>query len=319
MDGSLRILVFGWYYHSNLGDNLFMDAFKHLFPKFNFVFTDIITHDNLQNVDAVFIGGGSLLSEDIVFSDPLLLDSLKNKKIFYIGVGSETNIHSTHQQLLPLAKLIAIRNSVNLNKIIAINNNTIVIPDLVYCLTPSKSINKFDKSILIMPNSLVVPSWNEPYWKHAAWNYFKLEFSQFLDNLVDKDYHINFLSMCYDIEWNDNNAAVEIINMMKNKQHYIIDHKSFIDVTQLISQYSATISQRYHGTVLSEMGNIPCLTLHHHDKLKHFNGPKLSYYGVTKDELHEQFNFTLKIKNSNILPIEPDRFNSLIQTVNYLL
>jgi polysaccharide pyruvyl transferase WcaK-like protein len=317
---SQTILVYGWYHQGNLGDDLFISAFKHLFPNYNLVFTSIITNQDLQNIDVVFIGGGSFLAEAINIVDSSVLEELKKKKIFYISVGTETNLHPHHQELMSVAKLIATRTAINIENIKKINSNVLIIPDLVYSLPATISANKIKKSVLVIPNILVTPSWHDTYWKHAAWLYFKSEFSQFLDDLVNSNYTINFLPMCINDQWNDSHAAIEIINSMTHRSNdYLLDKKIDIkSVTKLISEYDLVITQRYHGAVLAEMANVPCITLCHHDKLKNSSGLQLSYFGFSKNKISEQFYFALKYSNTN-LPIDRDIFDSLTQTVIALI
>lgn len=316
-----RVLVHGWYYQGNLGDDLFMDAFKHLFPSYSLTFVNYITLHDLQNTDAVFIGGGSFLSEPLSIEDDSALEKLKQLPIFYIGVGGETDIHPTHHDLISIAKLVAIRSLYHLDKIKKINTNTIVIPDLVYSLSDIELLSKLDKSILILPNAMVIPKWNEPHWKHTAWEQFKNELAQLLDELIDLGYQINFLPLSLSDEFNDHAAAQEIVGRMihRESRFFLNKKNNAVDVIKLISQYSVVITQRYHGIVLSEMAQVPYLSIYHHDKLKNCLGSKLCYYGTYKSQILEQLNSLLKMKTSNILPIDRDIFSELTQKVEYAL
>lgn len=315
-----NILVFGFYFKDNLGDDLFIEAFKSLFPNLNFTFVDHIDIECLQNVDAVFIGGGSFLGEPLPI-EASSWEALKSKKIFYIGVGAETNFHQDHLQLMTLAQLIAIRSNVNFDKVKNINLNTIIIPDLVYSLVPEHSKYKIKKSVLILPNISVVPTWNEPHWMHTSWEYFKTEFAQLLDFLVKDAYTINFLPLCTNINLNDEWAAAEIISRMKhrNKNFLLEKRNSLQSVTELMSRYDIIITQRYHGIVLAEMLQAPCLSISHHDKLKNTQTPNLSYYGLSKDILMQQFNQVRNTKVTSILPINRDMFISLQRMVESAL
>src|SRR5271169_5499207 len=104
------ILVYGYYNHKNMGDELFKLAFETIFPDYQFIFTDTIDATALEQASAVFIGGGSILNENMNIDENLLPQLLK-KKIFYLGVGIETEIHDIHRQLMPNAQLIAVRST----------------------------------------------------------------------------------------------------------------------------------------------------------------------------------------------------------------
>lgn len=317
----MNILVYGWYHHDNLGDDLFMSAFRNLFPQFSFKFVDQIFLSDLANADAVFIGGGSFLGENIKVSNDETYEALKHKKIFYIGVGAETEINIFHYELMKLAKLIAIRSPEHLDKVLEINHNTIVIPDLVYCLQPTFSTQIIPKSVLIIPNISVVPQWNEPHWKHAAWEYFKTEFCQFLDEIVADGYIINFLPFCNNYYLDDNLAASEIIARMTLRDSRSLLQKKDVlsSATDTISQYGCVITQRYHGIILSHMVGVPCLSIVHHDKLKNSPGLTLPFYRINKRELKKQFDQLVHTKVSQFLPIDRDSFVQLQRWVENAL
>src|SRR5271166_2896019 len=216
----MKVLVYGWYFHGNIGDDLFVEAYKHLFPDIDFVFTDEIKEWDLDNIDAVFFGGGSFLLERPQIADKAL-EKLKAKKIFYLGVGVEKDIHPIHIELMSLAKMVAIRSPDQLDRVRQINPNVSVIPDLVYSLQSKvKQSERSNHSVLIMPNISVVPQRSEPYWKHAAWAYFKSEFCQFLDWLEESEYHLHMFSMCLGPEADDDWAASELVSFMDSRSYY---------------------------------------------------------------------------------------------------
>lgn len=310
-----KILVYGWYHKNNIGDDLFMDAFRKIFPTFNFIFVDKISINNIEWADAVFIGGGSFLY-DAPKCETGALDLLKDKPLFYIGVGSETGIHNTHVSLMKLAKLIAIRNNDGFDKIKNnINDNVIVIPDIVYSLKEKNDNQVIEKSVLIIPNVTLVPQNNDFHWKFAAWDYFKSEFSQFLDVLVEDKFKLSFLSMCNNNKSCDSWAAIEIITKMKSRDsRYLLPQISGIkDIASTFSSYEYVITQRFHGIILSEMFNNYYLALHHHDKLKpasNNTGIFASYYNINKKQLLDDF-YTLTGNVKEIMPIECDMFTDL--------
>lgn len=316
------ILVYGWYFRGNVGDNLFIAAFKKLFPRYDFIFTDHITDNLLKDVSAVFFGGGSFLyAEPDISSDAVV--RLENTPIFYIGVGTETAIHPHHQDLLRRARLIATRSLERIEFLKLLNPNVIFVPDLVYALQDeASSIPKLSKSILILPNFETVPQWNSPLWKSAAWEFFKLEFAQVLDALYEEGYNCHFYPMCVNPKIDDNWAATEIINKMHHRSgNYLISAKTkgIESVTKLFSQFELIITQRYHGIVLSEMTRVPYVSIHHHDKLKNSfpkEGKSILYYGASKQNLLSEIYAAQRMKFSTVLPIEPDIFEVLKEKVS---
>lgn len=318
----MKILVFGFFNKDNLGDELFKEAFKHLFPEFDLYFTDYITIELLKNKDAIFIGGGSFLDQNPTIQEGALIP-LAKIPLFYIGIGAETTIHETHKNLMRRAKLIAIR-SPHLDKIKEINENVIEIPDIVYSLASKiNNKNKIDKSILYIPNSLLLPKWNDPHWKHMSWSYWKLEIAQTFDYLIENGYIISTYPMSINVKSNDNDAALEIFNMMHCNDRVLkldpYNFNEFDKIISLFSRFSTIISQRYHGSILAEMAGAPYISIAHHDKLKqtYYNyGSFTSYFETSKSKLLNE------IKNSynqKIIPIDTNIFDGLVDLVNKCL
>jgi hypothetical protein len=67
------------------------------------------------------------------------------------------------------------------------------------------------------------------------------------------------------------------------------------------------------------MSGVPCLTIHHHDKLKVSYGSTISYYGFHKNEAHEKLNQLLLSKDDSILPIDRNITEGLINSVINLI
>lgn len=321
----MKVLVYGWYHQSNVGDDLFADAFKHLFPECKFVFCDIISSEELIGIDAVFFGGGSfLLSRPNI--DDKALSHLKSKKIFYLGVGVEAEVHPIHLELMKLAKMIVTRSPDQVERLKEINPNSKWIPDLVYSLQSKVAHSpKFKKSVLIMPNISTVPKNSDPYWAHAAWLHFKSEFTQFLDCLIDDGFKLSFFSMCQGIKINDNWAAAELLSPMKKSENkFLLSYQpvGIESVTGLISSYDMVVTQRFHGIVLSEMTRTPYISIYHHDKLKLCQpneGAFMSYHNISKQSLLDSFNRTMKMKFCKTLPVESTIFETLSREVLTLI
>jgi polysaccharide pyruvyl transferase WcaK-like protein len=318
----VKIVVYGFYHHQNIGDDLFAKAFQKLFPQYHFVFTDTLSVAVIQDASAIFIGGGSFLFA------PLNIPSedfpvLKTKKLLYIGVGIEDFIHPMHLELMAQAELIAIRNPQQLKRMLDINSKTIYLPDLVYSMEIEKTKHKHSKSVLVLNNFLVIPTWQDPYWQHISWSYFKSEFGQFLDELLDQGYDVKFLPMSYNVESSDLHASIEILNSMKHRDaNYLISPASYdIDfIINTLSQFEMIITQRFHGTVLSELYGIPYVCIHHHDKLRRSmeRGQFVSYFALSKENLRHNFLEAQQLTLTDPL-INIDVFDELKLKVNRIL
>ena len=317
-----RVLVYGWYGRGNVGDELFRRAFEHLFPSYEFIYVDRITKALLEGASAVFFGGGSFLgSEPIIDHDAW--SSLKIP-IFYMGVGLETEIHPTHRALMSTAKLIATRSPESLFKGLSINPNTYHVLDMVYALkNPDTVIGSVEKSVLVLPNIELVPVWNGSLWHHTAWEFFKNEFAQFLDTLVNDGYSVRFFSMCQSEVMNDSWAAQEIVNRMnKRSSTYILDTQVFEieELAKLFSEYEIVITQRYHGVVLAELFKTPYVAIHHHDKIKHVSpchGTLVPYYGSAKENFTKAFEREKNTVMGGRIPSSlPMAFSELVSRVN---
>lgn len=279
-----NVLVYGWYNNRNLGDELFKIAFQKIFnpnvvnPKYFFRFVNCLTKEDIDKCDVIFFGGGSFLDNPIQRTVEL---SEINKPILYIGVGLETNIHSEHVQLLSRAKLIAARSSSD--KI-----SSIQIPDLVYSIAVENGKPK-DKTLLFLPNTFVLPKNSDLNWKFSAWNHFKSEVSQFLDEMIEDHWDVRMYPMCQADKADDCWAAGEILGMMRNRSRHILVQEPFPNVSEamfrvirLIRDSSIVFTQRFHGIVLSNLLDRPYVSISHHDKLE----PDISYYGMCKKDLH---------------------------------
>jgi polysaccharide pyruvyl transferase WcaK-like protein len=316
---SPKVLVFGWFNHDNLGDQFFIEIFRALFPSFQFVFTDRITPDLLKDQDAVFLGGGSFLDQASSI-DPKAIPLLTTMPLFYLGIGAETNIHPTHQQLLAAAKLIVLRSSAGMEEIKKLNPNVLVATDLVYCHFPLVSQPGKAKSVLIMPNVSLVPQWGAEHWKHLFWEHFRHEFSQFLDDLIDRGYRPQFFSMCRNKTLSDDWAALAIISTMKHRNSDLLSGEAPTTIQQtleVLAGYETVITQRYHGIVLAELANIPYVAIAHHDKLFNGSSNAISYYEISKAALQKKFDNPTK--KSSVLPLTSHPYQEVKTKIEELL
>jgi polysaccharide pyruvyl transferase WcaK-like protein len=291
----MKILVWNPYFDKkNVGDELFKLAYKTIFPNIEFTFVDQIKE--ASGYDAIFIGGGSFLDSEPNFN----IDLLKHKKVFYIGVGAETQIHSKHKALMQTAKAVFPRSSPEKTK--ELNSKSWLIPDLAFALKTHLTSVK-EKSICIIPNACLIPSWKDPIWKHNSWEWFKTEFSQYLEAAYKEGFKLEVVSLCENTQVNDTWAGQEIFSRMANKPN--VTFRSFergphAAIPLVLSKHSLIITQRYHGIILAQMTEVPYVAICHHDKLLNADpklGSHISYYAFSKDVLKQAINQVSEIKN----------------------
>lgn len=277
------VLAYGWYGRGNAGDELMKLALQELFRPRNVTlrFSNNIDIDSLKLplggfVDGVIFGGGSILDGAPNIKQPAL-DVLLSRKVpvFYVGVGPETAVEPIHASLLAVARVIAFRDK--------------DIPDLVYSLTPP-AVQKTTHDVLIVPNVEVVPTTESPHWAHVAWEQYKNETAQALDELLDAGIKPEFLLMCKNPRMDDAWPATELVARMKRRSWDKVMHRAPDDLTTcaLMSKFRVVMTQRYHGIILAELAGVRYVSLDHHDKLKNatpHRGRHISYYGVNKTSL----------------------------------
>jgi hypothetical protein len=147
---------------------------------------------------------------------------------------------------------------------------------------------------------------------------------QFLDWLVENNYHPSLFSMCKDRKADDSWAGAELISAMNKRSQACISlaqPKNFSELSKLVSAHSLLITQRFHGIILAEMTQTPYLAIHHHDKLLPSNateGTFLSYYNCSKHLLIEAFEKT-RVMHFKLPPIPPTTFESFKEEVISLI
>jgi len=309
-------LVYGWYGRGNAGDELMKQALVSMFkPRgFELSFVDRIDVPQLldyskpgdQVIDAVIFGGGSILygAPDVT---PAALQLMLSDKVpvFYLGVGGETQVHPVHQQLLKVARVVAYRER--------------DIPDLVFSLpTPDLEIDHQSDGLLVIPNVETVPSWEDAHWKHVAWEHYKNEFSQAIDQLVDNGLNVSYLLMCSNPQMEDAWATSELIARMKRRPKVRPVYVGMgMGIVSTMRRHKAVVTQRYHGIILAEAAGVPYVSIDHHDKLKNATpsrGVHVPYYGATKASLISSIESALK------MTLEPHRvprqvYDDLVDTI----
>jgi hypothetical protein len=300
------LLVYGWYGRQNVGDELFKPAFQKLFfpHGVELKFVDYIDGDALKGTSGVVFGGGSMLVDDPNVTPGAAELLLKGKpSAYYVGIGTETTVGPLHQKLLASSPVVAYRDQ--------------DVPDLAYVLDAFEDDKRASgpapekNGLLVVPNVEVVPTWADAHWVHVAWEHYKNELAQVLDEVVDAGVPLNFMAMCANERKNDERVAREIVNRMTNRASYhVYVPGDGATAARLMRAHKAVLTQRYHGIVLAEMSGVSYVSVDHHDKLRlaqPHRGLHCSYHGVQKHVLasliDQALNTTLEPSVPPLLPL----------------
>lgn len=286
-----KILVYGWYGHENLGDELMAEALRQILPEHTLRFVDTLDANVVQGADAVLVGGGSFLYAPMRFKGDSVLTALASKPIIYVGVGSETDVHAHHVKWLSksVAAFTRSKKPSDAWKKAAPHYQTL--PDLTMCLEAQKNATPMTaKRLLYIPNAELIPTRSAPSYKKPAWEYFKSEVSQAFDALIEDGWTITTAPFSNASGMRDQWAAYEVTAMcdkrwkVKSLEPSWMAGDSFEAVTREYAKHSVVLTQRFHGAVIAAATETPCVVLHHVDKLEQAqDSGKVSYYGVRKD------------------------------------
>jgi len=289
-----RILVYGWYAHRNVGDELMAAALRHILVGHNIKFVDRFKVSDVRDADVILIGGGSFLYAPL-HGDTEAKTALTMKPVVYVGVGSETDIHIEHAALLSRSIAAFTRSKTPSAAFLAAAPHAVMLPDLSLCLSGvTNQMPMSAKKLLFVPNSEVLPHRSAPSYKRPAWEYFKSEVCQAIDALVSDGWSVSMAPFCDDAAVRDVWACAEITANCERRAKIRcltpewIGDGSFDSISKIFADASVVLTQRFHGAVIAQLTGTPCVIIHHHDKLKQLGSDvatKVPYYGVQKDLL----------------------------------
>lgn len=292
-----RVVVFGFYGHGNSGDEAFKPAFQHLWgDKVDFFFKDQIPAD-LSPYDAMMIGGGSFLDQQMPLEAAPNPSVPEDFPIAFVGVGHCFPAHPSWGGLLRRAKIVVYRDG-----------PPMMAPDLVFARKIEPTSEPREKHLVVLGNDFLVPKRDSPRWKVDAWNWFEGEFAKTLDRYIAENWSVRFIPMAgfvssdYLDTHDDRVFAIRIASQMKDR--WKVSLAGVSDEPALIREISAAslvFTMRFHGCVFSTMLGRPFVAISHHDKIKSFMNEsgffhRVDFYGLTADRLYEMSHSVLKDK-----------------------
>lgn len=292
-----KLLVYGWYGHENLGDELMAEALRQILPDDDLRFVDTLDFNVVQGADAILVGGGSFLYAPMRMKGEGVLGAIASKPIVYVGVGSETDVHEHHAKWLSKSVAAFTRSKKPSEAWRKAAPHYQTLPDLTMCLDAKRNATPMSaKRLLYVPNAELVPTRSAPAYKKPAWEYFKSEISQAFDALIEDGWTITTAPFSDASGMRDQWAAFEVTAMCDKrwkvqslepswmKGGYKRKEFSFESVVNEYCRHSVVLTQRFHGAVIAQATQTPCVVVHHVDKLEQAqDAGKVPYYGFRKD------------------------------------
>jgi polysaccharide pyruvyl transferase WcaK-like protein len=279
----VNIYVFGWYGHSNLGDEAFVTAISCLWPEYNFYFSD--NFDKLLELtihfDAVFIGGGSFLDQKIKN-----IENVVNKwPTFFLGVGLNNGVTPENKNALKSARGVYVRDKQSMD----VFPSSTLVGDLVLSLGPYTKKKK--DQIIVLPNDYVSPSCLSLAWVDTANAWYAHELAKILDNYVERKTRVLFYPMSVSQVTDDRRQAAIIISKMKHKGSSFVDWHLSSKQEEFLYELASSklcITNRLHGGIFSAITRTPFLIVSSNSKMKAFASEIgvswINYYSFVTEE-----------------------------------
>lgn len=259
-----KILVIGYYYKNNLGDDLFLETIPNLFCRsdLKFISVDDITKESLDSYDGIIFGGGDLVNDYFLNKVKYVRDNYSGPVYaFSVGIPYYETIAKGYLKyydhvftrnkkfLLPLQHALG-------------SQYAHYLPDVVmsYDKTSSKSWNIRNKHKIgvFLPSSI---------GKLPILMKLISFFERILKSNPDNVLHFG----CFDT--NDGPNHDRIINTAITdalpKGRVINDLKRYNgeEMLELMSGFGMIIASRFHSHILSILAGVPFVSLHYSNKV----------------------------------------------------
>ena len=247
----MNVIITGYYYHQNLGDDLFeaisrkiflSNKFSKIFPIIKYVrIEDLYTSEYIKDCSRIILFGGETLND--YFLDRLLNVWLKNKSIKFNAIGVSTNQdYDTIVNKINLFDTVLFRNKLDYeyfkNRI-----NCFYGPDIVFLLN-NNGITKFIHTVSIIKQKQVGFFLSQTVLLNLSSeqqkSYLK-NISNVIKFWINNDYIVNLFPMCTNnkIQEDDNIINKKVYNLLtESEKRKIRSHTTNIEIVNKIKSMS---------------------------------------------------------------------------------
>lgn len=256
----MKLLIAGFYGHDNFGDDCFMMVFNRFFSGHDLTYTDIAILDktNLNDYDAVIIGGGDVLNDFYGLKYNEVLAKYQGYKIC-AGVGISF-LECTKRPYLNIFDDIVLRSKTDLKTISKIVGSVHAhyLPDLAFSLPLYPSPH---------PNERVENNNVGLYLVGTMMNNVGLMYTlhRFINWLLIKNYNIHLIPMhseaniaVTDLTINDNISKVFSMYSSQIKVHPLYKYDDFISISNTMN---FALCVRFHAHIFCTRLGIPFISI----------------------------------------------------------
>jgi len=347
---TLNILVFGYYFRDNFGDDLFKYVFeKYIFntitggqkSPYNLIFKNIEDLDNdirvYSTIDKVIIGGGDIINEFFLndtnvnlFRTYFGLENTKPTPIYFVSVGLT---YPGMISVMDIGDYFFMRNTTdyNLTKNRYTSNYTSAIPDIGFNLLKEPSLVNWSKGLARPNDSTLKIGICIPYtWiaKQSNENVFLHQICTFIETLAsNNNYQITLLP--FDTSLDPNNSDIILNDVIQNRigagnnnnifylkpqqnDNGTYQNISVSDMINYFKNFDLMFTSRFHSVILSIITNTPFISIYSTPKIFNLmNDIKVNY-----PKLNNLF-VKLNLDQNNV-PLDLDQ-SKILQAFRYTL
>ena len=252
----LSIIVIGYYFRNNFGDDLFQYVFQNYIFKeeqLTFVNFDDIKSISHWNYDMIVIGGGDVINDYFFNSTNWNILKQQSAPIIFYSIGA------TYQEFvypLDIGDQFFFRNLADYDKFKSMYSSNYVefTPDIAFLLDyeiKERESNSIKKIGICVPASSL----------NCV-----IELARALSNT----YEVFFIP--FDTSASESNSDLVALNKLKDKNfgpnvHFILEKQSIEQMLNMFSELDIVIAGRFHSVLLSMITGIPFIAVYKTPKI----------------------------------------------------